>query len=265
MKKFLFAGSLCVAIAVASAAGAADLTPMYKAHAPAPAGSSWTGCYLGAHLGWGLADPQLQDSSPVNVLTAGGVAVSGLLDAASLQRHVGIGDDNGPLAGAQIGCDYQFSGNYVIGISASAAGADINGDTLDPFQTAGPSNDVLAKTDFLGDVSGRLGVIWGQFLLYGKGGVAFAHNTYTVDCGCAFDGSPPFRASNTATGALAGAGIEWAFASDWSAFVEYNHYFFDSQTLNFNAAYSFAGPVHAAVNVSQSVDAAKVGVNFHFH
>ncbi len=57
----------------------------------------------------------------------------------------------------------------------------------------------------------------------------------------------------------------WAFANDWSAFVEYNHYFFDTQTLNFSSAFSFVGPLHAAVNVSRPIDAVKVGVNFHFH
>jgi outer membrane immunogenic protein len=267
MKTFLLGGALGLAIVAAGTAGAADLAAAYKAPAVASPTWSWSGCYIGGHLGWGVADPQLGDATPSNVLTSAGAPLgipTGLIDEAALGRSVRISDDNGPLLGGQIGCDYQFSGNYVVGISASAAGANINGNLLDPFQANGPTNEVDAKTDFLGAVSGRLGMVWRQFLFYGKGGVAFAHNTYTVNCGCDFDGAAPFRGTNTATGAVAGAGVEWAFANDWSAFVEYNHYFFDRQTLSFSSAFSFLGPLHAAVNVSQPIDAVKVGVNYHF-
>ena len=264
MRKLWFTGWLGLTIAAAGTANAANLRSAYKA--PAPTSSSWTGCYVGGHVGWGIADPQLQDATPSNVQSGAPIGVpTGLIDETALGRSIGISPDNGPLLGGQIGCDYQFSSNYLVGVSASAAGANINGDFLNSFQNDGPSNDVVAKTDFLGDVSGRLGVIWGQYLFYGKGGVAFAHNNYTVNCGCDFDGAAPFRATNTASGAIAGAGVEWAFANNWSAFVEYDHYFFDTKTLIFNSAFSFTGPLLAAVNVSQPIDTVKVGVNFHLN
>ena len=64
-------------------------------------------------------------------------------------------------------------------------------------------------------------------------------------------------ASNTPFGMIAGVGVEWSFARNWSAFVEYDHYFFSSDTVTFN----FPGPTNFLVNVSQNIDAVKGGIN----
>src|SRR5260370_40567861 len=57
MKKTLLAGVAAVALLAAAPAIAADLGPRMPVKAPPVAAPvpyfSWTGCYLGAHLGWG--------------------------------------------------------------------------------------------------------------------------------------------------------------------------------------------------------------------
>ena len=65
----------------------------------------------------------------------------------------------------------------------------------------------------------------------------------------------------TPFGGVAGAGIEWAFARNWSAFVEYDHYFFANYTVTF----SLPGAANYLVNVSQSIDAVKGGINLRLY
>jgi outer membrane immunogenic protein len=267
MKKLLLAGTSAAAIAVASAAGAADLAPMYKGPVVAPpVAFSWTGCYAGAHVGWGWGHARMTDHTTSNVFTAAGVGgpTGGLIDASDLQRSAGV-DQSGPVFGGQVGCDYQFGSSFVVGVSGSVAGTDISGSGANPFTTAGPGGLMTAKTDFLADFSGRIGATWGQSLFYVKGGVAWSHNRYSADCVCEFDGATTFTGSDTVTGGIVGGGIEWAFAQNWSAFVEYDHYFFPTQTVNFTAAGSFTGPLNGLVDVKQEIDVVKVGVNYRLH
>jgi outer membrane immunogenic protein len=93
-------------------------------------------------------------------------------------------------------------------------------------------------------------------LLYVKGGGALARNDFTYTGTGIFTGFNG-TASNTPFGMIAGVGVEWSFARNWSAFVEYDHYFFSSDTVTFN----FPGPTNFLVNVSQNIDAVKGGIN----
>ena len=83
-------------------------------------------------------------------------------------------DIQGWMAGGQLGCNYQVS-NFVFGIEGDASWADIKGSSSDPF-FGGKTFD--AKSDFLADVAGRVGIAWDHGLIYGKGGVAFVHDKY---------------------------------------------------------------------------------------
>ena len=66
--------------------------------------------------------------------------------------------------------------------------------------------------------------------------------------------------SDTRWGWTAGAGVDWAFASHWSANLEYDYYGFGTRTSTFaDQANVFQGPV----SVRQSIQVVKVGLNFH--
>src|SRR5260370_33159199 len=71
MKKLWLAGVAGVALAAAGSADAADLgtRPVYKAPpvtAPVPM-FSWTGCYIGAHIGGGWGRNEFRDPAGPNV------------------------------------------------------------------------------------------------------------------------------------------------------------------------------------------------------
>src|SRR5258708_5796884 len=78
----------------------------------------------------------------------------------------------------------------------------------------------------LGSVTGRVGYTWGPALLYVKGGYAFSDNKENVT----FGGAPIAFAfdSDHKNGYTVGAGVEYMFAQNWSAKVEYQYYNFGS-------------------------------------
>ncbi len=269
MKKALLASVAGIALIVAASANAADLgaRPTYKAPplvAPVPI-FTWTGCYIGGHIGggWGRKDFSDIDPPPPPV-------------------HFFVGDGSGPetlrvntsgfLGGGQIGCDYQFAPNWVIGIEGDFSGADIKGSGVDPFfPTTGKT--FHAKTDWLATATGWVGWAWDRLLIYIKGGAAWAHDKYDafepvadelVDC---ISPAPcTYNAAETRTGWTVGAGFEWAFWNNWSAKLEYDFYGFGNRDLSFpctNGAGSCG--LRGPVNIKQDINAVKFGINYRFN
>jgi len=252
MRKLLLAGVAAGAVAAAGSVNAADIPMPMNPYVGGPPIFSWSGCSIGGHVGWGWSRTTLSD--------APGGSSSSLIDFAGSGRSVTV-SGNGPVFGGQLGCDYQFNPWFVAGIQASFAGADINGSAVDPFAL---NSTLQAKTDFLADVSARLGFAWDRVLFYGKGGAAWAHNNYSFTASPAA-AAAPFLYTNTGGtdvpfGGVLGAGVEWAFTGNWSAVLEYDHYFFGNEVVTFNSA----GFINF-VNAKQDIDAVKVGVNYRFN
>ena len=177
---------------------------------------------------------------------------------------------SGWFAGGQVGCDYQFAPNWVIGIEGSGSGADIKGSAVDSFFNG--KNESLtfhAKTDWFASATARVGVTWDRWMLYAKGGAAWAGDKYsalgtvsgtcaTAPCAVPFD----FTASETRTGWTAGVGIEWAFWNNWSARLEYDHYDFGTRSVNLSDP-NFT-PTFIPADIKQRFDTVRLGINYRF-
>ena len=242
-KQALLAGIAASALALTSAAFAADLSMPVKAPPMAPPAFSWSGCYVGGHVGWGWSRNQAQD--------APGGPTSSNIDFAHLFRTATT-DASGGLYGGQLGCDYQFQGPWVVGIQGSVAGANIAGSAADPF---GPGASLQPKTDFLADVTGRIGYAWNGMLLYAKGGGAWADERFTET----FTGGGSGVSQAHLSGGVAGAGLEWSFAPNWSALVEYDHYFMGSKIVPLNLPGAFT-----LIKLGEDINIVKVGLNYRF-
>ncbi len=222
---------------------------------------SWSGCYVGAHAGYGWGKLDASRVSDQTFFTGPAHATTSTSHSTSPS---GV-DTSGGVFGGQVGCNYQFASHWLVGIEASVSGADIKGSVADPFV---PGASISAKTDFLASVAGRVGrtAFDGQGLFYLKGGVAHAHNKWS---------SPVINTSGDLkeelTGYIAGGGFEWKFTPQWSAFIDYSHYGFSSQGTTATGINSVPGPFgFGATNRDQlttgqaNLDVVKAGVNYKF-
>src|SRR5258707_196096 len=202
MKKFLLATVALVALGATVPALAADLAARpYTKAAPYVAQPiyNWTGFYIGGHPG-GPFSGQKKFNGP----------------------NTG-NNKKGPFpGGVQGGPDYPLSPNWVLGIEGQYSWlANNNGGVIFPGGFVYTNNQ-----RGLGSVTGRVGYTWGPALLYVKGGYAFSDNKENVT----FGGAPIAFAfdSDHKNGYTVGAGVEYMFAQNWSAKVEYQYYNFGS-------------------------------------
>jgi opacity protein-like surface antigen/outer membrane receptor protein involved in Fe transport len=191
--------------------------------------NDWTGIYIGGNLGaaWsGLSATNFSDTL--------GSSFNG---ATNLQ----------PLAGGQIGFNYQFRNRLVVG--GEAMFDWLPGSQLSPITATDPTGTISANIPnasehALAMATGRVGYAWGRVLLYAKGGGAWvAANSPTISVG----GAPASFASvgNTNSfGYTAGFGLEWAFANNWSVRAEYDYIGLPNQAYTVAAgAPTFGGDV----------------------
>ena len=214
---------------------------------------SWTGFYIGAHGGyaWGRNDADVFDAT--------GALVN------STQR-----DTDGWFGGGQIGLNWQFHPNWLIGVEADLSGADIKGSLRSCTVTGCALSE--SSNDWFGTVRGRLGVVYGPWLFYGTGGVAWMDNSVTRTITCTGAGCPAVStasvlvgqsatAASTLTGWVVGGGIEWGFAPGWSAKIEYQHMEFDyASTYNYSLPGAFR-----RIESDYQVDTIRVGINYLFN
>jgi len=231
MKKILFATvALLVAGAAAPALGADLNRGYYKTPAPAYAAPiyNWTGFYIGGHVGGAF-------SSDNNF--------SGL--------STGNNGNGRFLGGVQVGADWQFNPNFVVGVEGQYSWLSGSVGAVFPGGVA-YTNDQRG----LGSITGRVGYTWGPGLLYVKGGYAYSDNNEKVTVGGVPTGF--IIDGDHRNGYTVGAGLEYMFAPNWSAKAEYQYY-------NFGDAHFTAGPLAGTGNFTTDDHTIKAGVNYRFN
>jgi outer membrane immunogenic protein len=232
MKKLLFATVALVALGATVPALAADLPARTYTKAPAYAAPlyNWTGFYIGGHIGGAFSG-----DNNINGLTTGN-------------------NGNGRfLGGLQVGGDYQFAPNWVVGIEGqySWLGSNTNGIVF-------PGGFVYTNNQrALGSVTGRVGYTWGPALLYVKGGYAFSDNNDSLMLNAV---PTPFAfTSGHRDGYTVGAGLEYLFAPNWSAKVEYQYYNFG------NSQFTTPAPLTPFGSFRTDDHVVKAGLNYRFN
>jgi outer membrane immunogenic protein len=238
------------AVAIASAANAAD---MYRApeggggYKDGPAYvAPWAGFYAGVNGGYGWSESSNQLACPANCLAGFfGDSFSGL-------------HPEGGFGGGQIGYNWQgiWHPHLVFGIEADIQGAGISAHALD-----GNGSTENSKLDWFGTVRTRLGYAFDRTLVYATGGFAYGG----VENDVLFHARIPtdYRISRTATGYVAGGGIEYKFNPAWSVKAEY-------QYINLGTNDPFA-PIVPGTFSSQggtikedAYNTVRFGLNYHF-
>jgi outer membrane immunogenic protein len=246
MKKLLLGATAFVALGVAPAL-AADLAarPYTKAPPAAAAVMTWSGFYVGLQGGgaWG-------DSDEVFFATPNSAAFVGT------QRY----DTSGGFVGGVAGFNWQ-SGAFVIGLEGDYHWSDINGRSS--VVNVGPPN--LGDTYFtqlrsFGDIKGRLGYAVGPTLLFVSGGAAVGDIQHRYDAALNGGAANTFVSNTTRWGWTVGAGLEYMFAPNWSAKVEYNYIDLGTSTINY-----VPPPTLNRSEWTDTFHTIKAGVNYHFN
>jgi outer membrane immunogenic protein len=248
MKRLLLSSVLAAAF-VAGPAVAADMPGRY----PAPPRAApvyetpfynWTGFYIGANGGgawgekcWSFVGTVAVPIAPVNE---------------------GCHDPSGGVFGGQVGFNWQ-AGSWVFGLEAQGDWASLSGDAV---SLAFPTLTNRSRVDALGLFTGRVGFAWSNVLAYAKGGGALARDRYDVLTTATR--ATVVTADETRGGWTVGAGVEFGFAPNWSAGVEYNYIGLSEQRITFvpgtsvdnidqnihmftgRINYRFGGPIRAA-------------------
>jgi outer membrane immunogenic protein len=238
MKKFLL-GTVGV-IALAAPAAAADLPARTYTKAPAYVAAvyDWSGFYIGANGGWGQSRDRRTDD------TIGGALIA--------SYH-----PNGGVAGGQIGYRWQ-TGAWVFGLEAQGDWADLTGSTANLLVLG---NTIRSKMDAFGLFTGQVGYAWNNVLGYVKGGASVTDRNYQfIDAPTgALISSSGFQ---TRWGATAGVGLEYGFAPNWSAAIEYDHIFENKHVVGFRTPAGL--PSADTFSSGGDTDLVTARINWHF-
>jgi outer membrane immunogenic protein len=227
--KYRIALAFVATSCMAGAAFAADL-PVSGPYRPGPfmvrQPVEWTGIYFGANAGYGwgqyssnIAFTGLQANSPP-LFPAGTTTPFGFgATELSGTRIVGSGSPNGAIAGGQIGFNWQ-AGMFVFG-------GEIDGQwsgQQNTFTTACGATCTATETIKIRSLvtgRGRFGLAFDWFMPYVTGGAALVDGLNNLSMTVAGTTASFQPLSHSTLGWTAGAGVEVALWSNWSAKLEY--------------------------------------------
>jgi outer membrane immunogenic protein len=251
MLKLTYVAGLTVSmLAISVVANAADL-PLRPAPPPvapvpyvAPTPYTWTGWYIGGNLGAGWNQGNVSDT------------LFGLSFSNQSNNGVFVG-------GGQVGGNFQFYNNFVVGVEADFDWA-ANNNNSGTATVAGNTIQLTSTDRWITTVAGRFGYAVDRVLFYGKaGGGWVGNNSFTVTnvtTGTSITGSN----NNTNSGWLAGGGIEWAFAPYWSVKAEYDYLGLNNQSVTVPAAVPVLGGDTFSTS-NRDVQMFTVGINYLFY
>src|SRR5215467_2656048 len=219
MKGVVLGSVALIAIGVAIPARAADM-PTKSPPPPAPtAPYNWSGLYVGGNFG--------------GAWTSGNLTIPGNNFYGGLTDFIG---------GVQAGYNIQ-AGHVLFGVEGEFDGATFSHPVL-PTPTLG-----LVSQNWIGTVAGRIGLVDDLWLVYGKAGGGWVHSNASLN----FPGVS-WNGSNTSSGALVGAGLEYGFKAHWTVRREYD----------FLSLAHWTSPTVPSIQLNRDVQMVKAGINYKF-
>lgn len=200
----------------------------------------WSGFYVGANGGWGSS----RKCWDFTTVTGTFIADEGCHDA------------TGGVAGGQVGYRWQ-SASWVFGVEGQGDWADLNGSNI---SVLAPVFTNRSRIEAFGLLTGQLGFAWNNALLYVKGGAAVTKDRFDVrtTVGDTLAATAP---DQVRWGGTVGVGLEYGFAQNWSAGVEYDHLFMGNKLATFTDP---TGVFFGTERIHQDVDLITVRVNYRF-
>jgi outer membrane immunogenic protein len=281
MKKLLISSIAALGL-IGTPALAADMAVKAPPPPPPPPAYGWTGWYIGGNVGggWGHRDVSFTANDPIaaNVVPPG--------------QSI---DTKGVVGGLQLGYNWQFQPNWLLGFETDFDWSGIRGSSTAPFTALQDpyTSTVDEHIEWFGTVRGRLGWLpWNNnLLIYGTAGFAYGRVKHTGSLSeapghgdgvaaippgpsfsCGLGGTNPCfvgSSGNTATGWTAGGGVEYALWQQWSLKLEYLYVSLASKGLT-ETAQSVLNPGNTPASFNANFghtnfNIVRVGLNYQFH
>jgi outer membrane immunogenic protein len=243
MKRVLIAGALVLAAAgqvlPADMPAPYPVPPPPAGYYPALAPYNWGGFYVGANGGYIFGNSNWSGPAGNTASPTSSAVATGPFSARGL------------LGGGTLGLNLQANA-FVFGVEADGDWTNLNGSSSNVYcSSAGATCET--NSVFFGTLRARFGYAFDRVLVYGTGGVADGKVQAGFNPPASFDGATPF-------GFTGGAGVEVAFADNWTAKVEY--LYADLGTMPCNTAANCGTSV--PVNVKLTENIVRAGINFKF-
>ncbi|MCL2715707.1 MAG: outer membrane beta-barrel protein [Alphaproteobacteria bacterium] len=249
-RKGLIASAIMTVAGVCSSQ-AADLAvrPYYTKAVPAMVASvyDWSGLYIGVNGGYATSHNCWSVDDPF---------------------EAGCHNATGATIGGQIGYRWQLA-SWVFGVEGQGNWADLSGSNRSTYVNAfGATNQT--RINSLALVTAQVGYAVNNVLLFVKGGGAMVNSRYE------YTSSPtdPYgnfhgTASESRWNPAVGAGVEFAFAPNWTIGAEYNHVFRSNKDEKLSCTGTYAdnyvcGCASDGLHVRQGLDMALVRLNYRF-
>jgi outer membrane immunogenic protein len=258
----LLVGLAVAASALASAASAADMpvpaAPAYTPPVYRPVIYDWTGIYGGVHVGAGVLDDVVTNTTTTALLNAG---TQTKLSPFSL------------VGGAQAGFNIEFA-PFVLGAEGTFTWSNISGTQVTPSLQPTLSENSVSNPQWYATATGKAGFAANDFLFYAKGGAAWmgVHYTQNVVAGIRQSGQTDV---DTRSGFTVGGGVEFGMTENLSARLEYDFLDFGTKTYNFNnlgfnpAGSAMGTPLTpngaAPMSIKSFTQLITVGLNYRFN
>ena len=242
MKRAILAGATLLSLMGAAVAADLGVAPVSQpSYAPGPVG--WGGFYLGGHAGYGWANRDglaCWDGILSPVFSVADCSDGGFFDY----------DQEGWLAGGQIGYNYMFNNNFLIGLEVDGSLADIDGPQISPDLFPGDG-----EWTWLATATARLGyavdLAATSVLVYAEGGLGLGGFDYDGSLGCNF--------SQNRSGYVVGGGAEVKISQRASLKAEYNFMDFGNESQLCGALGGFL-PTYTEADADMHV--VKIGFNY---
>jgi high affinity Mn2+ porin len=217
MKRFELILAICLV-------GLVLVYPVWAAEGSDAATYNWSGFYLGAHGAYSWAN---SGSTSINTVT--GESVGG-----------GSSSSTNGSGGIQIGNDFMLTRDILLGLDARVSYLNTSNDDTTSNAAGTTVHMTHGQTDWSEALLVRLGYVFRNWLFYGRGGAYFNQGDITRTqvagtTGLATPGTVE-KVSNNRVGWTIGAGVEYGFAPNWSAFLEYRYNTTPTYTINYPIA-----------------------------
>jgi opacity protein-like surface antigen len=217
MKNLFLVGVASIAISANFSAHAADM-PVKARPLPEPP-YNWSGAYVGMNFG--------------------GAWTRGSLNIPNNNFHGGLTEF---IGGFQAGYNFQ-AGHLLLGVEGEFDAAIFDHPAL-PTPTLGS-----VSQNWIGTAAARIGLVDDQWLVYGKVGGGWLNSGASLNLpGVSWVGS------NTSSGWLVGAGVEYGWKAHWTVRLEYD----------FLSLASWTSPTVPSIQLNRDVQMVKAGINYKF-